>query len=187
MSKYTGKEPCVYSEFTMFGDEGKTINEQLINTIIYCKNEILDIKTERELVPYYGNMCGIICATREDGKIKKNIHISSVPYFLSQDWEWIERLYKDVQRIWRYCQRKKIPFDFTYVQSKVWMGDEELALPDIVKDVAEHPYKKIECGKYHSTRWGVQHYRELMIETMKKYGYTDEQIYEWVWNGKRTW
>ena len=123
----------------------------------------------------------------KDGVIKKCLHISKVPYFLSEDWRWTEDLYKDVQKIWKYCNRKQIPFSLEYVQSKLWIGSDESALLDIVNEIAEHPYKKLERGKYHSTRWGIQHYRELLMETMKEYGYTDDQINAWVWEGKRTW
>ena len=75
MSIYTGKEVAVYSEFHMFGDTNKSIEEQLKNTKIYLKDKLLDIKTERELVPYYGNMCGIVCEAKEDGVFKKCLHI----------------------------------------------------------------------------------------------------------------
>ena len=184
MSKFTGREPAVYSEFTMFGEPNKTIEEQLANTVIHYNDEILDIKTERELVPYYANMCGIVCATNENGKVKKSIHITSVPYFLSQDWEWTERMYKQIQSIWRKCKRNNIKFTIEYVKEHFWR-DEEPDLEKIVKEIAEHPYAKYVKGKFHSN-W-MQRYRDLLIEEMRKYNYTEEQINEWVWNGRRTW
>ena len=184
MSIYTGKEPCVYSEFTMFGDESKTINEQLANTVIHYKENILDIKTERELVPYYANMCGIVCANHEDGVIKKSIHISSVPYFLSQDWEWTEGIYKDIQTIWRKCKRKNIPFTLEYVKKHLWR-DEEPCIEPMFNEIKEHPYAKLKRGKYHST-W-MQMFRDKLVETMREFDYTEDQINEWVWNGRRTW
>ena len=58
-------------------------------------------------------------------------------------------------------------------------------MPDMVKDISEHPYKKCVRGKYHSS-W-MQRYRELLMETMQEFGYTETQINEWVWNGRRTW
>ena len=184
MSKYTGREPCVYSEFTMFGDDDKTIEEQLANTVIHWKDTILNIKTERELVPYYGNMCGIVCATHEDGVLKKSLHISSVPYFLSQDWEWTERMYKNIQKIWRQCKRKNIQFTLDYVKKHIWY-DEQSCLEPMFNDIKKHPYAKPVRGKYHST-W-MQMYRDKLVETMREFGYTEEQINEWVWYGKRTW
>ena len=33
----------------------------------------------------------------------------------------------------------------------------------------------------------IRKYRDELIETMKKFNYTEDQINEWVWNGKRTW
>lgn len=184
MSCYTGKEPCVFSEFTMFGDSNKTIEEQLNNTIIHLGNTILDIKTERELVPYYANMCGIVCATHEDGKIKKSLHISSVPYFLSQDWEWTERTYKKLQSMWKKCKRNNIPFTIDYVRDHFWKNEENY-LETMVDEINKHPYAKLKRGKFHSV-W-MQHYRDKLIETMKEFGYTDQQINEWVWNGRKTW
>lgn len=184
MSKYTGREPCVYSEFTMFGDDGKTIEEQLANTVIHLKDTILNIKTERELVPYYGNMCGIVCTTHEDGVLKKNIHISSVPYFLSQDWEWTERMYKDLQSMWRKCKRKGIPFTVEYAEQHYW-GRDDSNLLKMVEEINEHPYAKLKRGKYHSSF--MQYYRDKLKDTMQEFGYTDKQINEWIWNGRRTW
>ena len=184
MSEYTGKEPCVYSEFTMFGD-GTSIEEQLKHCRIYWKGKIIDIKTEKELVPYYANMIGMLCGVHEDGVLKRSLHFSEVPYFLSQDWEWTERIYKDIQRIWRYCHRKSIPFTFEYVQKKSCYNEDEALLRNIVNDISEHPHKKYVRGTYHS-RW-MHRYRELLMETMKEYGYTNKQINEWVWNGRRTW
>ena len=183
MSKYTGKEPCVYSEFHMFGD-GTSVDNQLKNTNIYIKGEKADIKTERDLIPYYGNMCGIICGTKEDGVIKKCLHISSVPYFLTQDWDWTERLYKDIQVLWRRCKRKKIRFTLEYVKEHLWHDDQSCIEP-MVEDIKEHPYAKYERGKFHSN-W-MQMYRDELVETMREYGYTDEQINKWVWEGLKTW
>jgi len=184
MSEYTGKEPCVYSEFHMFADKNKSIEELLKNTKIYIKNEILEINTERELVPYYANMCGIVCGTKEDGVIKTCIHITSVPYFLSQDWERTEEIYKDIQRLWKQCKRKKIPFTLEYIKKHIWY-DEQPCIEPMFNEIKEHPYAKLVRGKYHST-W-MQMYRDRLVETMQEFGYTDEQINEWVWNGKRTW
>ena len=110
--------------------------------------------------------------------------MSSVPYFLSQDWEWTERIYKDLQKMWKYCQRKNIPFTLEYVQEKYW-DNEEPILPNIVNDIISHPYKKYVRGTYHS-KW-MHHYRELLIETMREFGYTEKQINKWVWEGIRTW
>ena len=52
-------------------------------------------------------------------------------------------------------------------------------------EIKEHPYAKPVRGKYHS-KW-MQMYRDRLVETMREFGYTEEQINEWVWNGKRTW
>lgn len=183
MSIYTGKEPCVYSEFTMFGDEGKTIDEQLENTIIYLNHERLNIKTERELVPYYGNMCGI-GASYEDGVIKKTLHMSSVPYFLSQDWEWTERMYKDFQRMWKRCKRENIPFTLEYIREHFWR-DKDPCIPSMIETINKHPYAKLKRGTFHSN-W-MQYHRKILIETMREFNYTEDQINEWVWNGRRTW
>lgn len=184
ISIYTGKEPCVYSEFTMFGDDNKTIEEQLANTVIHWKDNVLNIKTERELVPYYGNMCGIICATHEDGVLKKSLHISSVPYFLSQDWEWTERTYKRLQSLWKKCKREKIPFTVEYAEQHYWGKDDD-NLAEMIEDINKHPYAKLKRGRYHSS-W-MQYHRDRLIETMRQFNYTEDQINEWVWNGKRTW
>ena len=184
MSIYTGKEVAVYSEFHMFGDDDKTIDEQLKNTKIYIRDMPLEIKTERDLVPYYGNMCGIICGIHEDGVIKKCLHISSVPYFLSEDWSWTERVYKDIQRLWKQCKRKKIPFTLEYVKKHLWY-DEQPFIESMFNEIKEHPYAKLVRGKYHST-W-MHHYREILIETMREFNYTEDQINAWVWEGKRTW
>ena len=184
MSIYTGKEVAVYSEFHMFGDTNKSIEEQLKNTKIYLKDKLLDIKTERELVPYYGNMCGIVCATKEDGVFKKCLHITSVPYFLSEDWNYAERIYKDIQRLWKRCKNKKIPFTLEYVKDHLWY-DEQPYIELMFNEVKEHPYAKCVRGKYHTT-W-MQRDRERLVETMREFDYTEEQINEWVWNGRKTW
>lgn len=184
MSIYTGKEIALYSEFHMFGDEDKTIEEQLKTTKIYLKDELLEIKTEHDLVPYYGNMCGIVCGTKEDGVFKKCLHITSVPYFLSQDWEWTERVYKDIQTIWRRCKRKNIPFTLNYVKEHLW-HDDEPCVESMFSEIKKHPYAKLVRGKYHST-W-MQRYRDKLVETMREFNYTEDQINEWVWNGRRTW
>ena len=180
MSIYTGKEPCVYSEF----NDNKTIEEQLKTIKIYLKDKLLEIKTERDIVPYYANMCGVVCGTKEDGIIKKCLHITSVPYFLYQDWEHTERIYKDIQRLWKRCKRKNIPFTLEYVKQHLWR-DDEVCVESMFNEIKEHPYAKCVRGKYHST-W-MNHYRDKLKETMQEFGYTDEQIDKWIWEGKRTW
>ena len=52
-------------------------------------------------------------------------------------------------------------------------------------EIKVHPYAKYIKGKFHSN-W-MQHYRDLLVEEMRKYNYTEEQINKWVWEGERTW
>ena len=185
MSIYTGKEVAVYSVFHMFGNPDMTIEEQLAITKIYWKHNVLDIKTERELVPFYGNMVGVSCGVKENGVMKECIHISDVPYFLSQDWEWAERLYEDIQRIYKRCKRKNIAFTKDYVKSQVYRADEELCFNEMFNCIKQRPYAKYEKGQFHST-W-MQRYRELLMKTMREFGYTEEQINNWVWEGIKSW
>ena len=184
MSKYTGKEVCVYSEFYMFDKTDIPLEERLKKVTIYLKDKVLDIKTERQLVPYYANMVGAMGCTNEDGIFRRTIHISSLPYFLSEDWGKVDRMYRDLQKFWKRCKRQGIEFTLDYVKEHFWYDDEP-CLEGMFKEIKEHPYAKLVRGKYHSRF--MQHYRDELVKTMKEFNYTEDEINEWVWNGKRTW
>ena len=77
-----------------------------------------------------------------------------------------------------------ILFTVEYAEQHYWGRDDD-NLAEMVEEINKHPYAKLKRGKYHS-KW-MQYYRDKLVETMKAYDYTESQIYEWVWNGKRTW
>ena len=198
MSRFTGKEVCVYSDFYMFGnEEGDKTDWSNQHIKIYNPKtkeyEPLEIKETKDIVPYFAHMvgCGAYYSD-ENGKAIRNICISSVPYYVTEERERLECAYDDIRIYIHRCMRKKETPVFEDFMSHSWMWKEYTKekneyiynlLNEIFNRVKEHPFSKknkILKGLYF--RGNLQeHYKKELYEEMLKYGYTEEEAHEWVY------
>lgn len=179
MSKFSGK--CdVYDDFIEI--QGLTDESDWSKIKIYHKDQLLDIKSVKDLLPYSAHL--ISMEYRHNGEC--TAHISDISFVDREEQEMLYIYLEDAKREYRRCRRKKIEFVPEEAAKKLaWMNSKKLVL-EICKRVKEHPCKTDMTGiKYDSPCHNMQ--RELLRDEMVKYGYTAEQADKWVYEGVKTW
>lgn len=190
MSKFTGKEVCVYSEFHNF-NRFDSIEEMLSKTVVYQSDSYYD-KTElhwtceKDIVPYYAHMIGMGGYSNE----RITLFITKRPYFDIEEEEHLSWRFKDAKKYIMSCKRnKKIPSLQGFLNTQCfWKNDptEKELLEEIYNRVLEHPYaKKFNMQGIHLPM--QEYYRNLLHKEMLEYGYTEEQITNWIRDGNKTW
>ena len=190
MSRFTGKEVCVYSEFHDF-NRFDNIEEMLSKTVVYQNNSHnskvkLNWTCEKDIVPYYAHMIGMSGSSKE-GVV---LFISNRPYFDEEEEEHLSWKFRDAKRYIMSCKRnKKTPSFQGFLNTQFfWKNDptEKELLEEVYNRVFEHPYaKKFNMKGLHLPM--QEYYRNVLHKEMLKYGYTEEQITNWIRDGNKTW
>jgi len=166
-SKWSGK--CdVYDSLVAIQ---RYTDEELANNVnIYMgfgeNQKKLDIKCNKDLIPYYPHL--IATSWHDNAERKASIHITSESFVDREERESLEFCLKELLKIYNRCKRKKIEFD----------------IDEAVKEVTfngwnEEPYRKLairvkEKGRK-ATVDGIhlkmhEYYRQQLVDTMIENG-----------------
>lgn len=146
---------------------------------IYHKDELLDIRSVKDLLPYAGYLTTVACYHKGD----YNIHISNESFVDREERESLERSLKWIENEYRRLKRRKEKFIPEEVAKRYSWINAPYVL-EICKRVAEHPYSANINGIHTNMH---QYYRERLRDEMIDYGYTKEQADKWVYEGLKTW
>lgn len=173
MSKYSGK--CdLYDSFYM--KEGSDIEETLKKTKIYAHDHELvplDIKTEKDLVPYYPYLV-YMGYTDKEGYICYHLSVQSFVDFEEQ--ESLTYSLNSMLRYYRKCKRKKESFDIEEACDTIFFPQE--CHEELAKRVQKFGEKAVIDGLH--TRMH-QVYRKELYEEMLRVGYTPLRAWHWVY------
>lgn len=174
MSRFSGK--CdLYDHIEICGLEN-TLKSKIY--LGWDSDEPLDIKEERDLVPYYPFV--ISMGAYENGV--GTIHLMSKSWVDYEEESVLEWYLQQILKIQRRCKRKKIEFNIDEVFKEVcypcYFHEEIRELIERVK----------ECGKK-ATYDGIHlssknYYRNQLVEEMIKFGYTEDAAKTWVYERK---
>ena len=167
MSQYCGKCDC----YDCLGDRS---DEYLQSSDIYAGDVKLDIKNQKDLMPYYPFIIGISCSSNN----RAIIHLTSKSYVDIHEEE-ILNWYLDVaKKEYRRCKRKKIPYDPDVAVRKISCMNTELATV-IAKRVESLGNKANIDGL--SLGGCTDYYRKQLYNDMIAAGYDKDYAYKWVY------
>ena len=174
MSRFSGK--CdLYDHIEICGLEN-TLKSKIY--LGWNSEESLDIKEERDLVPYYPFV--ISCGAFEHGV--GTMHLMSKSWVDYEEEDVLEAYLQQILKIQRRCKRKKVEFNVDEVWEDVsnvfWKRDE---IRELIKRVKEHG-KKAACDGIHLS--SKNYYRDQLVEEMIKFGYSEDVAKTWVYEGR---
>lgn len=182
MSLFSGK--CdVYDSIVMISCDSDIdkVNEYLKTCDIYIctsdgKRHKLDIKTYRDLIPYFPYLIAIAVASATSATIV----LSNKSFIDSEEEEMLKFRYDDCIKYYKKCKRNKTKFDIEEYLHKSWSID------DISREIAV----RISIDGLKATTSGIHrpmqnYYRKKLAEEMEVYGYTDTEIINHVFPDKK--
>ena len=151
MSRFTGKELCVYTEFFGFSkSEGDNTDWSKHTFKIWNSktksDENLEIKTTKDIVPYFAHMINSFGWSGGRG----NYYLSATPYYVTEEKERLYWYYRDALSYIRKCKRKNIePAYKDFIQEyyswcHIDRKEDKDVVDELLKRVSEHPYSKEE-------------------------------------------
>ena len=167
MSSYSGK--CdVFDSLVMIS---KYTDEELANNVKiyqgYGEDEkLLDIKCQKDLIPYYAHLVSssVHCGLDRTA----SIHITSESFVDREERESLEFKLKRVITAYNRCKRKKIDFVIDdVVEELAWKGFDD----DIYREIAARVKangKKAGIDGIHMRMH--EHYRKELVNEMTKHG-----------------
>lgn len=187
MSRHTGK--CDFEDWCEMHNSPSEIVEK---ATIYLGDAKVDIKNEKDLIPYYTHLIASMCCIKDEGQ---TINLSSHSFIDGEEEEFMTWRIRDVIAAARKAKKEKKPFTFEYFKNWkyydpfgstpqfVW---EELIKivndnPDIIKMHLPSDYRDCE---YFMHRWVIPEYfykvhdpmhtryREEFIKFAKENGYS---------------
>lgn len=174
MSRFSGK--CdLYDHIEICGLEN-TLKSKIY--LGWDSEEPLDIKEERDLVPYYPFV--ISCGAFEHGV--GTMHLMSKSWVDYEEEDVLEGYLQQILKIQRRCKRKKVEFDVDEVFEEVcypFYFHEEIKT--LIERVKEHGKKATYGGIHLSSK---NYYRNQLIEEMIKFGYPEDVAKTWVYEGR---
>lgn len=141
----------------------------------------LKIESEKDLVPYYPYIVGMMFSDKENGG---SIYLSKESFVDSEEREHLMWRLKDLKRYWRKCKLNKVPFDRKEAEKMLcaWRGyiqDFEIELIDRVEKDGE----KATLDDLHTPMH--DRYRQELYDEMIKNGYSDNIAYRWCFGWRR--
>ena len=183
MSRYSGK--CdTYDHFWMRAETDEDVQKEIDHTDFYMwvkgRRVKLDIHTVKDLVPYYPFLISMGSWSAEHGVVV----FSNESYVDREEREHMEWHLKDALAEYKRCKRKKIPFDPKAFLDKIWWTPSNYS-EEIVNRVARDGLKANIDGLYSTAKDKWE--RIPLAQEMKRYGYNDFFIEEWVfgWRDKK--
>lgn len=153
--------------------------DYMLNSKIYHNDELLDIKEERDLVPWYPYIIAMSFGDK-DGAV---IHLSSVDYIARHETEMLTIYLERLKKIYRRCKRKHEEFNIeeVYRREFCYFYEQPELLP-LVEKVAEQGNKATIDGVYMKM---AEFYRNEWRRILIEYGYDAEWIEEWIYKGRK--
>ena len=139
MSKWTGK--CD------FCDDCEMIHnpqEMIEKSKIYIGYAKLNIRKEKDLIPYYTHLVSSAYYNKEEGNI---IHLSRDSFINSEEKEFLAWKVRDCIKYARKAKKEKVPFNYDYVKSQKYFS--HWGQDFIWKEIIERINKNNEVIKYH--------------------------------------
>lgn len=173
MSMFSGK--CdLYDHIEIYGLEN-TLKSKIY--VGWDSDKPLDIKEERDLVPYYPFVISMGAFNNGVG----TIHLMSKSWVNYEEEDTLKFYLEQILKIYRRCKRKKIEFNVDEVWEEVsnifWKRDE---IRELIERVKEHGKKATYDGIHLSSK---NYYREQLIKEMIKFGYPEDVAKTWVYDG----
>ena len=182
MSQYSGKCDC-FDHFWMKAETEEDVQKEIDRTNFYMwikdRRIKLDIHTVKDLVPYYPFLISMGVWSKDE---RCTVVFSKESFVDQEEREWIGWHLRDALAEYKKCKRKKIPFDPQAYLKNVWWTpanyDEE-----IVRRVAQDGLKANIEGLFSTTKDKWE--RIPLAQEMKRYGYDDHFIEEWVFGWRK--
>ena len=182
MSRWSGK--CdVADHFWMRAETDEDVQKEIDKTNFYMwindRRVKLDIHTVKDLVPYYPFLISMSVWDGEHGTVV----LSKESFVDREEREFMEWNLRDAIKEYKKCKRKKIPFDpKAYLEKHTWWTRHNYT-EEIVNRVARDGLKANLDGLYSESRdkW----MRIPLAQEMKRYGYDDHFIEEWVFGWRK--
>lgn len=176
MSKYCGK--CDLYDWFFIRDD--PIEEQLSKSKIYCKDELLKVKTEMDLALFFPYIVG---TGYGDGNGKSIIHIGENDYIREMELQRINTYVRDATSEKKRCKRNKLEYEpeNVYKTRFSWMFSEtdKEQVMEIISRVGEggrQSYDDIRLGS-------VDYWRNVWLnDLVQKYGYDERLARKWIWH-----
>lgn len=150
----------------------------MLNSKIYHNDELLDIKEERDLVPWYPYLIAMSCGNKEGAVI----HLSERDFISREEEECLTWRLENIKKVYRRCKRKHEEFNIEEVyQKECWLFPRpELRI--LVERVADQGNKATIEGVYDRMH---ERYRDEWRKELLEYGYDAEWIEEWIYKGRK--
>lgn len=168
MSKYSGK--C--DVYDCLSDR---TDDYLQASTIYIGDTKLDIKCQRDLLPYYPFL--VSCACTSQGK--STIYMTRMSYVDSHEREMLTFYMETAKRYYRRCKRKKVSFDVEEVIPQMTFCPQNVHR-EIAERVRDNGNKATIEGL--SLDGITNHYRKLLMDDMVAAGYEEDYSRNWVYN-----
>ena len=140
----------------------------------------LDIHTIKDLVPYYPFL---ICVGVWNKQGRCMVILSKESFVDQEEREFMEWDLRDAIKEYKKCKRKKISFDpKAYLKEHTWWTHHNYT-EEIVNRVAQDGLKANLDGLYSKTKDKWE--RIPLAQEMKKYGYDDRFIEEWIFGWRK--
>ena len=183
MSNYSGKCDC-FDHFWMSAKTEEDVQKEIDRTnfymLIHNRRIKLDIHTVKDLVPYYPFLINMGAWSKNE---RCTVVFSSESFVDREEREFMEWDLQDTLKEYKRCKRNKVPFDpEAYLKKKVWWKSHNYT-KEIVSRVAKDGLKANIDGLYSETKDKWE--RIPLAQEMKRYGYDDFFIEEWVFGWRK--
>lgn len=146
MSKWTGK-----SDFADWCEMHNTPSEIVKKADIYLGPAKVEIKDEKDLIPYYTNLTAIIAQNHELKK-PQTIHLSKESFIDEEEREFISWRVEECIKLARKAKKEKVAFTYEWAKpelDKVTLTHcDDVAFKQIIARINEAP----EIIKYHLSK-----------------------------------
>ena len=143
MSKWTGK-----SDFADWCEMHNTPSEVVEKANVYLGPAKIEIKDEKDLIPYYTNLTAMIAVNHELKK-SQSIHLSKDSFIDEEEREFLAWRVEECIKLARKAKKEKVAFTYEWAKpelDKVTLTQcDDMAFKQIIDRINEDP----EIIKYH--------------------------------------
>ena len=171
------------SDFEDFCEMHHTPEEVIKNYKVFVGNHTivpLRMESKKDLVAYYP-YCMSLMSKDENGGI---VILQDKPFLDYEEQEHLSWKMDSVQKYWRKCKRKKVPFDRNKALSLIAFPyddprSDEIELVNRVSELGDKATTEDIHDRYHDNR------RKEWLELMVDNGWDENVAYKWIFGWKR--
>lgn len=179
MSEFSGK--CdVYDTLIDIGKADDNTDWSKIH--IYHEEKELNIKSIKDLVPYFPFLTSLYISTNKEC----HLYLSKYPFPVKEEKETLAMYLKEAQKYYKKCRRNKKEYIPEEAASIIRLSFERSKKNDYVYEIClrvkEHPSSANTKNLYTAK---ANYYRQKLYEEMLRYGYDEQFAKAWCfdhWN-----